>query len=364
MKSVKVNLGKRSYRIFIETGALAKLPLLVKICNKKTPFFVITNKKVNARYGARLRKSLKKLSEKILFYEIPDSEKAKSFPIYIKTIKSLAHFARKTKPLVIAFGGGVVGDLAGFIASTYRRGVPYVNIPTTLLSQVDSAIGGKVAIDIKNAKNIVGDFYQPKMVLCDLQFLKSLPPNEVRNGLVEIVKYGVIKDRGFFSFIEKNLTKILKFQSAALEHVIFKSCSIKARIVEKDELDRKDVRAILNFGHTLGHAIEAASRYSKSITHGRAVAAGMAMASFIALRLGMLKEAEYKRIISLIKRVAPEIGIKHLRPKDILETLSYDKKFIHGVNRFILPKKIGRVLIINNIPEALIKKAIAKMMED
>ena len=252
----------------------------------------------------------------------------------------------------------MIGDLTGFVASAYRRGVPYIQVPTTLLAQVDSAIGGKVAIDIKEAKNIVGDFYQPKMVVCDLQLLGTLPEKELRNGLVEIVKYAVIKDRGLFLFLKKNLKKVLKLDNKVLERIIFKSCSIKARIVEKDEFDTKDLRAILNFGHTVGHAIEAASRYSGSITHGRAVAAGMIVASIIALDLSMLKRKDYEKICSLIREVIPKTKIKGPQTKDILNALSYDKKFIYGVNRFILPKRIGLVKVVDKIPEDLIKESI------
>jgi len=358
MKKVKVCLGRRSYPIYIGKGAIGALASLVSVSVPDTPLFVVTNRKVNALHGKKLKNALKGLSKKILFYEVPDSERAKSFPVYIKTIKKLAYFARKKKPVVFAFGGGVVGDLAGFVASAYRRGVPYAQVPTTLLGQVDSAIGGKVAIDIKEAKNIVGNFYQPQAVVCDLRFLATLPEKELRNGLVEVIKYGIIKDREFFVFLEKNIKKLLRAEAKALEHVVFKCCRIKARVVEKDELDTLDLRAILNFGHTIGHAIEAAARYSGAVRHGEAVAAGMAMASVIALRLGMIKKEDCRKIHSLIKKVAPRAKISGVKPKHILTALSYDKKFIYGANRFILPRRIGRVEIIDKVPQALIKEVI------
>ncbi|MGB2705660.1 MAG: 3-dehydroquinate synthase [Candidatus Omnitrophota bacterium] len=358
MKTVRLRLGQRSYDICIGGGIIDKLHPLLKLWGADTPLFVVTNKKINSLHGGKLKKVLERTSKKILSYEVPDSERAKSFPVYIRTIRALARFAKKRKPVVFAFGGGVIGDLAGFLASAYRRGVPYVQIPTTLLSQVDSAIGGKVAIDIREAKNIVGNFYQPKMVVCDTQFLRTLPEKELRNGLVEIVKYGIIKDRGLFVFLEGNIKKVLRLDEGATEYVIFKSCSIKARVVEKDEFDTKDLRAILNFGHTIGHAIEAATRYSKSVTHGRAIAAGMIMASRIALAMGTVKKTDYEKICSLVKKVMPKARIKHLKSGDILNALSYDKKFIAGTNRFILPKKIGRVEIVSDIPGTLIRKVI------
>ncbi len=358
MKVVKVNLGKRSYEILIGKGAISKLSTLRKTQGLGRPFFVITNKKINALHGKRLAAVLRKLSTKILFYEVPDSEKAKSFSVYIKAIRRLASFAVKEKPIIFAFGGGVVGDLAGFVASAYRRGVPYVQIPTTLLAQVDSAVGGKVAIDIEEAKNIVGNFYQPGMVICDLHFLTTLPVKELRDGLTEIIKYGIIKDAKFFAYLEKNLKSVLKRRPAVLEHIVLKSCSIKARVVEKDELDTLDLRAMLNFGHTIGHAIEAATRYSGVLTHGEAVRAGMVMASIIALRLGMIDGNVCKKINSLIQREMPRLCLKGVSSGKILTALSYDKKFIDGVNRFILPEKIGCVKIVENVPQALIKEVI------
>ncbi|OGW75776.1 MAG: 3-dehydroquinate synthase [Omnitrophica bacterium RBG_13_46_9] len=358
MKTVKLNLGPRSYNIYIGKGIIGELPSLIKLDAPSAPIFIVTNRKICNLYADKLENALKPFGKKILFYEVPDSEKAKSFPIYIRTIRRLARFARKTRPLVCAFGGGVIGDLAGFVASAYRRGVPYIQIPTTLLAQVDSAIGGKVAIDIKEAKNIVGNFYQPKIVMCDLQFLKTLPDKELRNGLVEIIKYGIIEDEGLFSFLEKNIDRILRLDTKSMEHIIFRSCAIKAKVVEKDELDTKGMRNMLNFGHTLGHAIEAASCYSRSITHGQAVAIGIIMASRIALEMNLIAKNDYEKICLFIQKISPERSLKNIKQKDILNALSYDKKFIYGENRFILPRKIGFVEIIDGIPRALIKKVV------
>ncbi|MCQ9206603.1 MAG: 3-dehydroquinate synthase [Omnitrophica bacterium] len=357
MKTVKVRLGKRSYPIYIGKGATEKLFSHITSRIDNRPIFVVTNRKINTLHGRKLKKFLRPLTRRIRFYEVPDSEKAKSFSVYTKAISVLAHFARKIRPLVIAFGGGVVGDLAGFLASTYRRGVPYINIPTTLLAQVDSSIGGKVAIDIKGAKNIIGNFYQPSAVACDFRFLKTLPEKELRNGLVETLKYGIIKDVRLFSFIDKNLKKILSLDHASLEYIVYAASSIKARIVGRDEFDNKDLRVILNFGHTIGHAIEAASGYSRSVAHGRAVAYGMLAASLIALRMGILKKEDNDKINALIRKVlSPKI--KGVRPKAILSALLYDKKFVRGVNKFILPKKIGRVKIVENIPQKLIEEVL------
>jgi len=360
MKSVEVRLGRRSYNIHIGKNITNSIPSRLKISGGKTPVFVVTNAKINSLHGKKLKKAIEPLSKKTLFYEVPDSEKAKSFPVYARTIRRLARFSKKQNPIVFAFGGGVIGDLTGFVASTYRRGVPYIQIPTTLLAQVDSAIGGKVAIDIKEAKNIVGNFYQPKMVLCDTYFLKTLPKSELQNGLAEIVKYGIIRDRTLFAFLEKNIQKVLRLDNAAVEYTIFKCCTIKARIVEKDEFDTMRLRAILNFGHTIGHAIEAASRYSRSIPHGQAVAAGMVMASFIALDLGRIRKEDHDRICRVLKKAVPKASLSQLKSGDILRAVSYDKKFINGTNSFILAKRIGCAESVINVPEALIKKAIGE----
>ena len=358
MKRVKVNLGPRSYNIFIGKGSVKELSSVLKKHPSKTPVFIVTNKKIRRLHGRKLTNTLNRFRKNIRFYEVPDSEKAKSFPVYIKTIKKLAEFSKKIKPIVIAFGGGVIGDLAGFVASTYKRGVPYVQIPTTLLGQVDSSIGGKVAIDTPQAKNITGAFYQPIAVLCDLDLLITLPQSEIRNGMAEVVKYGIIKDKKLFGFIEKNLPDIFRLKAGVIEHIVSNCCRIKARVVEKDELDTSGARAILNFGHTIGHAIETVSGYSGSVTHGAAVGMGMLAANRIALNMNMLNKKDFLRMQEMITTIFPKKALKGVKTKNVLDALSYDKKFISGVNRFILAKKIGLVRIVSHIPDSFIKDAI------
>jgi len=358
MKTVRVNLASRSYNIHIGKDVIKKIKSLASFKIPHGPFFIITNKRIKALYGKKLEKALKGLGKKVLFYTVPDSEKSKSFPVYIKTVKKLARFSRKAKPLIFAFGGGVIGDMAGFVASAYRRGVSYVQIPTTLLAQVDSAIGGKVAIDIKEAKNIVGNFYQPKMVLSNLSYLKTLPQSELRNGMAEVIKYGIIKDKKLFTFLEDNMSRLLRADPKALEYVVYRCSAIKASVVEKDESDINDIRAILNFGHTIGHAMESASGYSTKLKHGQAVAEGMIMASRIACYLKLISEKEVLRLESLIRKVFRKPNLKRLRVNAVLKALSYDKKFIYGVNRFILPRRIGHVEIIDKVPGELIRSTI------
>ena len=358
MKKVKVLLAERSYYVYTGRGLLKKVKTLIPLELLRNPVLVVTNNTIRRlSYVKGLFSSLE--SAPVVHIEIvPDSEKAKSFKTYNRIIAKLSEIGKKSKPTVIALGGGVVGDVAGFAASTYRRGVPYIQIPTTLLAQVDSSIGGKVAIDLPEAKNIVGSFYQPKAVISDISILSTLPKKEIKNGLAEIIKYGIICDYSLFAYIERNLRKILALNKTCIEYLVWRCVSIKAKIVAKDEYDSKDIRAVLNLGHTFAHAIEATGRYSKQFTHGEAVAIGMVLAGKMALNLGMLPEKNFNRIKSLIKRAKFRVGLKGLNPSGIIKSIQYDKKFQKGKNRFVLPRKIGKVEVVENIPELLIKETL------
>ncbi len=358
MKKIKVSLGKRSYNIYSGYDIIKNISKLIPSYVLKNPILIITNKKINSLIGKVLLKALDNASNKIYIKEVPDSERAKSFKVYNQIISTLSKIGRKRKPTIIALGGGVVGDIAGFAASTYRRGVPYIQIPTTLLAEVDSSIGGKVAIDLPQAKNIVGSFYQPKAVICDIALLRTLPKKEIRNGLAEVIKYGIIHDRRFFEYLERNLKNILALKKSCIEYVVSKCASIKAGVVSKDEFDTKGIRAILNFGHTFGHAIEASFKYSKKFTHGEAVAIGMILAGETALALGMIKLNEVTKIRKIIKRAHLPLNLKGANAKKIIMSIDYDKKFLHGVNRFVLPRRIGVVEIVQNVPRRLIREVL------
>jgi len=358
MKKIKVRLGKRSYPIIIGSNILPKIGTILNNLEVGKDAFIITNPKIWSLYGARLTNALKKEAFSVNCEKIPDKETSKSNKQVVRLLEKLSRADKKRGTFIIAFGGGVVGDVAGFVASIYKRGIPYIQIPTTLLGQVDSAIGGKVAIDLDIAKNLVGAFYQPRLVLSDMSFLKTLPSREIKSGFGEIIKYGIIQDRGLFSFIEENLKKLLKLDKKSTEYVIHRCSSIKAKIVERDENDTKALRAILNYGHTIGHGIEAAAKYSKLYKHGEAIALGMIIEASIAASLGILKRGEKERIESLIKNAGLPVKIRGLKLKDMLLAQSYDKKIIHGVNRFVLPVRIGRVRIVENIPKNVISRAI------
>ncbi len=363
MNKVKVNLGKESYNICIEAGILSSAGSAIKTLNIAKACFIVTNKKIRSLYGDRLSRSIRAAGMDAAFCLIPDSEKAKSHLSWFNVIKGLARFDKGKGTCVIGLGGGVVGDLSGFVASTYRRGVAFVQIPTTLLAQVDSAIGGKVAIDLDFAKNLVGAFYQPRIVLTDVLTLRSLPNRQIRNGLAEIIKYGVILDKRFFGYLEKNTSKIIDFNKACTEYMVTRCSKLKAEVVSADEREKLGYRSILNFGHTIGHAIEAASSYKGSINHGEAVAIGMMAAFDIALKLGMTKAPIANRVEALIKQVGLPVSVKGISPNDVLGATAYDKKIIKGKRRWILPVDIGHVVVCDKVPREIIKSAILKRLK-
>ena len=324
---------------------------------------VVTNKMVYGLYGKLLKNSLLKSGINVRFELVPSTERAKSSAILTRLLNRMASHDKNKVIFIIALGGGVIGDLAGFAASIYKRGVPYVQIPTTLLAQVDSAIGGKVAIDLPTAKNLAGSFYQPKAVISDVSVLKSLSGREIRNGLSECIKYGVIKDRRLFGYLENNYKKVLDLDEEAATRVILSSSRIKAGVVEKDELDKRGARAILNYGHTIGHAIEAASGYSGRYSHGEAIAIGMVIAGGISSELGLISDADAGRIEGLIRKCGLSVRIKGLRFSAIYEAHLHDKKFIRGRNRFVLPVGIGRARIVEGIEDSIIIKTIKEYMK-
>ena len=362
MRKIRVRLKDRSYDIIIGRGLLKRLGLFVKRLRLGTDAIVITNAGILRLYGACVRTSFRKAGITVHFETVPDSEKAKSVGVMIGLLDRISRYDKNKKIFLVALGGGVVGDLTGFVAATYKRGIPYVQVPTTLLAQVDSAIGGKTAIDLSCAKNLAGAIYQPKLVLSDIDLLKSLPKKELKNGLAEVIKYGVIKDRGLFSFVENKVDRILRQDPVALEHIVERSSAIKRDLVEKDEFDKKGIRAVLNYGHTLGHAIEAASAYSGRYTHGEAVAIGMIAAADIALRSGVVRNIpDMIRLCRLVSSCGLPIKARKVSPGAIWAAQFHDKKYSGNKNKFVLPIAIGKVGIFECVPDSILKLAIAEM---
>lgn len=360
MKKVRVDLDKRSYDIIIGSGIVSSCGKLIQRLNIGSEAVLITNDPLQRRYGKRLAKVLSDRNINSYLITVPNSEKAKSAGEFIKAVCKISNFDRLRNIFVIAFGGGVIGDLAGFIAAVYKRGIPYVQIPTTLLAQVDSAIGGKTAVDLPIAKNLIGAFHQPRAVISDTSLLLSLPKRQIRSGLAEVIKYGVISDASLFGFLENKIEDIVeRMDHKALEYIVCRSSSIKAAFVEKDEFDKAGKRALLNFGHTFGHAIEAASHYSSLYSHGEAIAIGMIMASSLACRLGILKTADYKRLEDLLIRAGLPIRAFGVSASMIYESHLRDKKFSGSINKFVLPATIGRAMVAKRIPDRLVRAVIS-----
>ncbi len=362
MKKVKVNLEKRSYQILIGATVLPKLKNALEKLNLGKVAIVVTNPTILKLYGTLLKQALKHSRLELHFAEVPDSEESKSAGECINLIEKFANLDRGKGVFVIAFGGGVIGDLAGFAASIYRRGVPYIQVPTTLLAQVDSSIGGKVAIDLPCGKNLIGSFYQPRLVISDLRFLSSLDKIQINTAMAEIIKYAVISDSHFFQYLERRLGEITQLKQKNLQYIVEVCTKIKARIVEQDERDTKGKRIILNFGHTTGHALEAASGYKQDYPHGYAVALGMLVACEIAKQLKLVSDKTVEQIERLIVKADLPTKISRLNLEDILKAQAHDKKFSGGRNRFVLPCSIGKVVVKEDIPQEIIVKAIRLRM--
>jgi 3-dehydroquinate synthase len=355
MQSVRVELKERSYEILIGKKVLQKLGLNL-IGFRPSRVAVVSNKTVFPIYKGIILKSMNEAGITPEIFLIPDGEGYKdllwaSF-LYGELLK--AHFDRDS--LLIAFGGGVVGDITGFVASTYMRGIKYIQAPTTLLAQVDSSVGGKTGVNHELGKNMIGTFYQPSLVFIDIETLKTLPQREFSAGAAEIIKYGVIADRELFDSLGKNIKDIFSFGDSLLD-IIKRSCKIKADIVSKDEKEA-GLRAVLNFGHTIGHALETATGYKRFI-HGEAIAIGMCAAADLAVRIGIFKKQDAESIKSLIELYKLPAKIPQgINISEILNAMEVDKKFKAGQMRFILPESIGKVRIEDNVDREIVKEIL------
>jgi len=361
MKKVKVGLGSNSYEIHIGSGVLAHSGHQLKESGFTGKLIIITNPIIKRLYGDGLRQELIGQGFKVTIMPVPDGEEQKSLETAGRLYHELSKFyAERTTP-ILALGGGVIGDLAGFVAATYLRGVPLIQMPTTLLAQVDSSIGGKVAVNHGQLKNKIGVFYQPRLVISDIGTLKTLPQKEVTNGLAEVIKYAVIEDNGLFTYLESNLDGIKSLDNRVLEEVVFRSARIKAGVVEKDEKDL-GLRNVLNYGHTIGHAIESASDFK--LGHGQAVAIGMLAAARISNRLGIFDKNELLRLRSVIKSAGLPTEIPDLKLEKIIQAIKHDKKILRGRIRFVLPKAIGSVFITDQVSLSLVQEILAGWNEE
>jgi 3-dehydroquinate synthase len=359
MKIVKVRLGQNSYSIVIGAGILNQTGQMLKELGLKEKAVIITNPVVQKLYGKLVYQSLVAAGYKTTVLEVPDGEKYKSLESAGKLYQQLAEFGAERSTPVLALGGGVIGDLAGFVAATYMRGVPFTQLPTTLLAQVDSSIGGKTAVNHGQLKNEIGAFYQPRITISDIATLKTLPPAELTSGLAEVIKHAVIKDEQFFNYLEQNLDRIKALDDNVLETIVMKCAQIKAEIVENDEKDMAS-RNILNFGHTVGHAVEAVSNFQ--VAHGQAVAVGMVAAAKIAAELDLMDSVN----VTGLERILQKAGLMTRLPKmeinRVIQTMRYDKKVRNDKIRFVLPRSIGQVFITDDVSSTVVEKVLREML--
>jgi 3-dehydroquinate synthase len=356
MKTVTLKTANTSYDILIGSGLLSQAGILLKDRGFSSgKVVVITDSRVRKLHYNTLEKNLMNSGFEIMVIEIQEGEDQKSLETAGMLYDKLTDFYTERSTPLLALGGGVIGDLTGFVAATYMRGVPLIQIPTTLLSQGDSSIGGKTAVNHGQVKNKIGAFYHPRLTISDIATLGTLNTRELSNGLSEIIKHGLILDADFFGYLEENIEKIRSLDEQVLEKTVARSAEIKADVVGKDELDL-GLRNILNCGHTIGHAVESASELK--IWHGEAVAIGLMVEARISNKLGMMDNDEVERLGNMLEKAGLPTGLPELASDKLLETMKHDKKVTDGKIRFALPKNIGEAFITDDVSDSIIKKAL------
>jgi 3-dehydroquinate synthase len=357
MKTLSVDLFGRAYPIHIGSGLLSNSSLITPHISGKQ-VMIVTNETVAPLYLQTLKHTLEKTGLLVKEVILPDGESYKNFESYRLILDALVAARFERRSTLIALGGGVIGDLTGFAAATFLRGINFIQIPTTLLAQVDSSVGGKTGINHPLGKNLIGAFHQPRLVLADTDTLNTLPDREYRAGLSEVIKYGFIRDTEFISWLEEHSTLLNQRDKTTLTEAIYRSCHNKAMIVAEDEFETTGLRALLNFGHTFGHAIETGMGYGAWL-HGEAVAVGMLIASEVSQRLGWLNDSDLQRIVSLSTALhlplkAPDLGIDRY-----LEIMAGDKKIEAGKIRYVLLQQLGKAILSQEVKEELIKEALS-----
>jgi len=363
MQSIRVSLGQRAYPIHIGIPTATELAIAIReSCPDASQFILISDQRVLS-LAQKIRESVAIQPSDVALIEVPSGETSKSVAQLEKLWQRMAILRADRKAVVVAVGGGVVGDLAGFLAASWNRGLRLVQVPTTLLSMVDSSVGGKTGINLPQAKNVIGAFWQPHMVWIDLRSLNSLPEREYVSGLAEVVKYGIIMDREFFEWLEAKVDLIKSRDPETLEYLIKRCCQLKAQVVEADEHETTGLRAILNYGHTFGHAIETLASYGTYL-HGEAVSIGMTMAGRLAASIHHWTTEDFNRQTKLLVSLGlpTHFSDQHqpISSESMLQAMMLDKKTSHGQLRLILPKRIGQVESLSNIPLADIVAAILR----
>src|SRR5262245_22165183 len=355
METIRVQVANATYRILVGVGVFKYMEKHLEEAGLRGPFFVVSQPRILKAVGRPFKKGFTTAL-------IPDGERAKTLTTVSRLLDRMVDLKLTRQSTVIALGGGVVGDVAGFVSSIFMRGISVVQVPTTLLAQVDSSIGGKTGVNHKVAKNLIGTFYQPKLVVSDPLLLQKLPEREYASGLYEALKYGVIRDAELFSDFEHDSTTFLRRDPAAIERLVARCAAIKADVVMKDEKET-DLRRILNFGHTVGHGLEAAARYQR-IKHGEAVGYGMIAAARIAYSLQKLAHNDLERIESAVGRVGRLPALTGMHSVDVLKALQHDKKARNGAIHFVIPRAIGRVEITPDVPLALVRDVVKGILND
>jgi 3-dehydroquinate synthase len=359
---VHVNLGDRSYDIVVATSDAAGLGLFARQRAQGVLAFVVTDENA-AVHAAMAVESLDASGFQAGRMILPAGEAQKSLSTASLLYDHLAKWHADRKTLVVAVGGGVVGDVAGFVAATYARGVPLLMVPTTLLAMVDSSVGGKVGINHPRAKNLIGAFHQPVGVWIDTATLVTLPAREYRSGLAEVVKYGVIQDADFFDYLETHAQAVLRRDPETIRYIVARCCRLKADVVERDEREETGLRMILNYGHTFAHAFETVGGYGAWL-HGEAVAAGMACAGRLAERQGLISREVNERQLRLLKRFSLPVAPASWPVRSLIEAMRSDKKALAGRLRFILPRRLGEVALFEDIPESEVRRVLEASMSE
>jgi len=362
MKEIRVKLDDRSYTIQIASGLLDQTGSSTRaaVGAKARRAVIVTNNTINALYGNRVSRSLSRAGFRVHTLAIGDGERYKSLGTAQSIYTFLIESRIERSDVIVALGGGVVGDLAGFVAATYLRGIRFVQIPTTLLAQIDSSVGGKTGVNHPLGKNLIGAFHQPSLVVIDPDTLSTLPAREMRAGLCEAIKYGVIRDRKLFNRITSDMELLKHLDPDALIHLIARSCQIKADVVERDEREG-GLRRILNYGHTVGHALESVTRYRRFL-HGEAVGHGMRAAALLAEKMELLGGDDRKAIEEAVNRVGQLPRTNNLALGDIISAMNHDKKAEAGLLAFILPVRIGQVVIRSDVPPRLVRSALKEAL--
>jgi 3-dehydroquinate synthase len=356
MPTLNVDLGERSYPIYIEAGILTDTGFLFDEI-PAPHIIIITTDVVAPLYLETVSSRFASMGRKVDVVVLPDGEAHKTLASFEQVMSKLLAMPASRSACIVALGGGVIGDLSGFVAACYQRGIDFVQIPTTLLSQVDSSVGGKTAVNHALGKNMIGAFYQPKAVYIDIDTLRTLPDREFSAGMAEVIKYGIIHDGDFFTWLEQNIALIIKKDASALSYMVARCCQIKADIVALDEREQ-NVRALLNLGHTFGHAIEAEQGYGNWL-HGEAVAAGMVIATELALQRGDVNLTDVERVSALIQAFSlPTAGPKNMTAQTYITHMLRDKKALNNRMRFVLPTSIGAAEVVDDVTEQMLVKLL------